>query len=270
MITQRPRNCRTQEGRILMQKRERWVADTLVELSDTLVPALDPKNYWLCVANRYAQLVAASSVRLTAVGDRGDRPIVVHTDERLENPPLGEILAEEGPGIDCHEHDEPIVNVLLDEAKARWNRLAPAALSLGYRSAHAFQFSRREKVLGDVTILTTETTPLPVADLRIAVAFADAATIGMLNHRAIAGLTKTSEQLQGALDSRVIIEQAKGLVSTRLGVDPAEAFLVLRHYARSHNRRIGELCEQLVSRRMTASDLLKSLPKRSMRPDRRR
>ncbi|MEU3624300.1 ANTAR domain-containing protein [Amycolatopsis coloradensis] len=253
-----------------MRNRERWVADTLVELSDTLAPALDPKNYWLRVANRYAQLVTSSSVRLTAVGDRADRPIVVHTDERLEYPPLGDVLAEEGPGIDCHDDDAPVVNVALDEAETRWERLVPAALALGFRTAHAFPFSRREDVIGEVTILTTEAAPLPVADLRMAIAFADAATIGMLNHRAIAGLTRTSEQLQGALDSRVIIEQAKGLVSARLEIDPADAFLVLRHFARSHNRRLSEVCDLLVSRRMTASDLVGSLPHRATRPDRRR
>ncbi|WP_410666162.1 ANTAR domain-containing protein [Amycolatopsis sp. lyj-84] len=253
-----------------MQDRERWVADTLVELADTLAPALDPKSYWLCVANRYAQLIASSAVRLAAAGDRADRPIVVCTDERLEHPPLGDVLAEEGPGIDCHDGDEPVVNVLLDGAEARWNRLAPAALELGFRSVHAFPFSRRENVLGEVTILTTEASSLPAADLRIAIAFADAAAIGMLNHRAIAGLTRTSEQLQGALDSRVIIEQAKGLVSARLEIDPTDAFLVLRHYARGHNRRISELCEQLVSRRMTVSDLVGSVPKRALRPGAKR
>ncbi|MFJ8913386.1 ANTAR domain-containing protein [Amycolatopsis sp. NPDC102389] len=241
-----------------------------MELADTLAPALDPKNYWLCVANRYAELIGSSSIRLTVEAGRADRPFVVHTDDRLEKPPLGGILPEEGPGIDCHTDETPVVNVLLDEAGERWERLAPAALSLGFRSAHAFPFSRREDVLGEVTILTTESAPLPVADLRIAVALADAATIGMLNHRAITGLTRTSEQLQGALDSRVIIEQAKGLVSARLEIDPADAFRVLRHYARGHNRRISELCELLVSRRMTAADLVGALPKRVKRAERGR
>ncbi|MFD6068723.1 ANTAR domain-containing protein [Amycolatopsis lurida] len=247
-----------------MQNRERWVADTLVELADILAPALEPKSYWLCVANRYAELVGSSSIRLSA------GPVVVHTDERLEKPPLAGILSEEGPGIDCHVDDKPVVDVLLDDAVTRWRRLAPAALSLGYRSAHAFPLSRREDVLGEVTILTSETAPVPVADLRLAVALADAATIGMLNHRAIAGLTRTSEQLQGALDSRVIIEQAKGLVSARLEIDPSDAFRVLRHYARANNRRLSELCELLVDRHMSASDLVGSVSHRAKRTGSRR
>jgi hypothetical protein len=258
-----------QEGRILMLNRERWVADTLLELADTLTPGLDPTNYWLCVADRYAHLIASSSVRLTAAGDRAARPAMVLTDERLGEPPLAGFFLEEGPGLECGESGEPIVNVRLDQATTRWERLATAALSLGFVSVHAFPFSRREDVLGAVTILTTETTPLPEADVRIATALADAATIGMLNHRAIAGLTATSEQLQGALSSRVIIEQAKGLLSARLEVDPGEAFLLLRHYARSHNQRIGDLAEQLVSRRMTAGELVTSLPKQAIRMKRR-
>ncbi|MFD5247566.1 ANTAR domain-containing protein [Amycolatopsis sp. NPDC058340] len=231
-----------------MRNREKWVADTLVELADTLAPALDPASYWLCVADRYTQLIDSSSVHLTTAVDP---PVVVATDERL-----GELLAEEGPGADSQASRAPVVNVRLDEATSRWTRLAPAALSLGYRSAHAFPFSRREDLLGAVTILTTETEPLPETDLRIASALADVATIGMLNHRTIAGLTTTSRQLQGALSSRVIIEQAKGLLSARLEVSPEGAFRVLRRYARGHNMRIGDLSERLMSRRLTVADLI--------------
>ncbi|QXV63311.1 hypothetical protein CVV72_31295 [Amycolatopsis sp. TNS106] len=92
----------------------------------------------------------------------------------------------------------------------------------------------------------------------------------MLNHRAITGLTRTSEQLQGALDSRVIIEQAKGLVSARLEIDPSDAFRVLRHYARANNRRLSELCELLVDRHMSASDLVGSVSHRAKRTGSRR
>ncbi|WP_037318975.1 GAF and ANTAR domain-containing protein [Amycolatopsis orientalis] len=252
-----------------MLNRERWVADTLLELADTLAPGLDPTNYWLCVADRYAHLIASSSVRLSAAGDRAARPVVVVTDDRLGEPPLDGLFAEEGPGIECGESGEPIVDVPLDQATTRWERLAPAALSLGFRSVHAFPFSRHVDVLGAVTILTTETTPLPEADVRVATALADAATIGMLNHRAIAGLTTTSEQLQGALTSRVIIEQAKGLLSARLEITPEEAFIMLRRYARGHNQRIGDLAGKLVGRDMTAADLVSSLPKQAIRTSRR-
>ncbi|WP_410655970.1 ANTAR domain-containing protein [Amycolatopsis sp. lyj-112] len=190
----------------------------------------------------------------------------MNTDARLEMPPLSGLLTEEGP----ESHGEQVVNVLLDEAATRWPHLAPAALSLGFRSLHAFPFRRREHVLGAVTILTTETTPLADADIRIGTALADAATIGMLNHRAIAGLTATSEQLQGALSSRVIIEQAKGLVSARLEIGLDEAFLLMRRYARGHNQRISEVAGQLVSRDLTAAALAASLQAHVMKTGRRR
>ncbi len=253
-----------------MQDREKWVADTLVELADTLGPALDPTVYWLCVADRYAQLVTGSSIRLTAVGDRVTRPVTVVTDQRLGTSPLAELLVVEGPGVDYQASHEQIVNVSLEKSTTRWKQLAPAALSLGFKTIHAFPFCRREEKLGAVTLLTTETVPLSGPDLRIAHALADVATIGMLNHRAIAGLTAISEQLQGALSSRVIIEQAKGLVSARLEIGPDDAFLLLRRYARGHNQRISELCERLVSRRMSATDLVFSLSKGATRTGRRK
>ncbi|WP_410576531.1 ANTAR domain-containing protein [Amycolatopsis sp. lyj-108] len=252
-----------------MRNRERWVADTLLELADTLAPTLDPVNYWLCVADRYAQLIPSSSIRLAVFGVHDALPVVVNTDERLGEPSIGEFLAEEGPGIDSCESRRPVVGVRLDEATARWERLAPAALSLGFHTVHAFPFSRHEEVLGAVTILTAETTGLPEADVWIASALADAATIGMLNHRAIAGLTTTSEQLQGALSSRVIIEQAKGLVSARLEIGTEDAFHLIRHYARNHNLRIGPICERLLSRRMTAADLAASLSEHATKANHR-
>ncbi|EMD22875.1 ANTAR domain-containing protein [Amycolatopsis azurea] len=247
------------------QNREEWIAETLVELADTLVPALDPASFWPVVADRYTRLVASASVRLAVAGENPGGQMVVHTDERLGEPPLDGLFAREGPGFDCHSTGVPVVNARLEEATARWPRLAPAALSLGYRSVHAFPFNRREDILGSVTILTTGMAPLPSADIRIASALADVATIGMLNHRAIAKLTETSSQLQGALTSRVPIEQAKGLVSARLEVSPSEAFLLMRRYARSHNQRISEVSEKLVARRLTASGLLEERAKASRR-----
>lgn len=248
-----------------MRSREEWIADTMVELADMLVPTFDPESYLLCVADRYTQVIPSSSV-LAAVGGHHDRSIVVTTDERLGRTPLGELLGEEGPGADCRTTGEPIVNVLLEESAARWTRLAPAAHSAGFRSVHAFPFNRHEEVLGAVTILTAETTPLPASDVRIAGALADISTISLLNHRALAKSAKTSEQLQGALSSRVIIEQAKGLVSARLEIGPGEAFVLVRRFARSHNLRIADVSEALVSRRLTAAALRASIPDRAGSP----
>ncbi|OXM46273.1 ANTAR domain-containing protein [Amycolatopsis alba] len=252
-----------------MRNREKWVADTLVELADTLVPAFDPENYWLCVADRYQQLVPLSSISLVADSRQAAQPIVVNTDERLGTPEMTGLLAEEGPGIDCRTGGH-IVNVRLDDVPVRWEKLVPAALSLGYLSVHAFPIRRRLDVLGTVTILTTGTVHLPTADVLIADALADVAATAMLNHHAITELTRTTTQLQGALSSRVIIEQAKGLVSARLEIDPSAAFLLLRRYARGHNQRIGALCEQLVARRMTVSELVAAVPKHVTGQGRRR
>lgn len=238
-----------------MRNREEWIADTLVELADMLAPTLDPVKYLLCVADRYSQLITSSSVRLTAMAENNDHPIVLGTDERLEREPLGELLGAEGPGTDCRITGEQIVDVRLDEAGDRWEKLVPAALSAGFQAVHAFPLSRHHATLGSVTILTTNTDPMPATDVRIAKALADVTTISLLNHRAVAGLTETTAQLEGALSSRVIIEQAKGLVSARLEVGTDDAFLLMRRYARSHNLRIAEVSGQLISRRLRAVDL---------------
>lgn len=255
-----------------MRNREEWIADTLVELADLPAPTLDPVKYLLCVADRYAQLITSSSVRLTAMAENDDRPIVLGTDERLEREPLGELLGAEGPGADCGISGEQIVNVRLDEAGDRWRRLVPAAVSAGFQAVHAFPFSRNHNTLGSVTILTTTTDPLPATDVRIAVALAEVTTISLLNHRAFAGLTETTAQLEGALSSRVIIEQAKGLVSARLEIGTDDALVLMRRYARSHNLRIAEVSGRLIGRRLLAIDLpasVRNLRRGAPKPSRR-
>ena len=104
----------------------------------------------------------------------------------------------------------------------------------------------RTEVIGALNLFDTSPGALDAGKLRIGQALADVATIGLLQQRAIRRRDVLTEQLQTALNSRVLIEQAKGVLAERLQVDVAEAFTLLRNGARSHNRRLSDLAQAIV------------------------
>ncbi|SEP52945.1 ANTAR domain-containing protein [Amycolatopsis saalfeldensis] len=247
-----------------MRNREEWLAESMLELADTLVPGFEPLPYWLGVAGRFAELTGTSA-RLNASADQGTETVVVCTDERLETTALGEALMEEGPGADCELTGDPMVDIRLDGAAESWPRLVPAARALGFRVLHAFPLRLRETSLGSVTLLATAPDRLSEGNFRLARSLADVATISMLQRRAVVSLTETSGQLQHALGSRVVIEQAKGLISSKLEVSIEEAFELLRGYVRGRNLKLTDVATRLVDRSLAVANLL-TLPEAGRKP----
>jgi AmiR/NasT family two-component response regulator len=108
-------------------------------------------------------------------------------------------------------------------------------------------------VLGAVNLFSTNTGELDADTVTLGQALADAATIGIVHQRALARQEIVTEQLQNALNSRILIEQAKGFLSHSLGIGVDEAFTVMRSYARANNRRLTEVAEDIVQARLTLS-----------------
>jgi AmiR/NasT family two-component response regulator len=104
----------------------------------------------------------------------------------------------------------------------------------------------RDVTIGALNLLSVTQAPMEEADVIVARAFADLATLSIVQHRATAEAQLLNEQLSGALTSRVVIEQAKGVISERAGVDLAEAFSRLRAYARNSNLRLTDVAEAAV------------------------
>jgi GAF domain-containing protein len=120
------------------------------------------------------------------------------------------------------------------------------ALEAGFKSAFALPLRLRDTTLGAMNLFHAEQTPMDERDVIVARAFADLATIAVLQQRATAESQRINEQLSGALTSRIVIEQAKGVISERAGVDLAEAFTRLRRYARDHNQRLSDIAHAAV------------------------
>ena len=121
------------------------------------------------------------------------------------------------------------------------------ALEAGFESVFALPLRLREMTIGALNLFSVEPTPMGEDDVLVAQAFADLATISVLQHRASNETQTVNEQLTQALTSRILIEQAKGVLFERAGVDMPEAFSRLRDYARRHNLQLTDVAQVAIN-----------------------
>jgi GAF domain-containing protein len=160
---------------------------------------------------------------------------------------LFEEQSEEGPCPDCYRTGLPVVNQDLGSESAKlWPTFTPRAQAAGFRLVHALPMRLRGLTIGALNLFCTHEREMSESDIAVAQALAAVATIAILQHRRIAEAIVVNQQLQGALDSRVVIEQAKGTVAEREGCSMEEAFTALRIYARNHNRRLADVASGVV------------------------
>jgi hypothetical protein len=246
--------------------REQRLAETFVELADTLVDDFDVIDFLQVLAARCVELldVAAAGIMLADPG--GSLMTVAASDERARLLELFEIQSDEGPCRDCYRLGAAVVNVDLEGARARWPQFTPQAISGGFRSANALPLRLRSQVVGSLNLFHAGTGGLGEAELRMAQALADAATIGIVHQRTIRRGEVVAGQLQLALTSRIVIEQAKGVLAERLRISPGNAFEVLRGAARSRNRLLSDLARDITSGSADAAQLLQHVPAERSQP----
>ena len=224
------------------------LATVFVEIADTLVDAFDVLDYMHMITERVADLTGAPAVGMLLAGQHGRLEFVAGTNENVTLVELFVVQNEEGPCLEAFRSGEPVVNVGLGSAADRWPRFAPLAVGAGFQSVHAFPMRLRQQVIGALNVFgDTPDQNFAGTDVTIMQALADAATIGLLQERAIRAGETLTEQLQGALNSRVIIEQAKGAVAQARGISVDDAFTVIRGYARKYNRRLTEVAHAVVT-----------------------
>jgi GAF domain-containing protein len=169
------------------------------------------------------------------------------SSEALRLLELFQIQEQDGPCMDAFRSHVPVTNADLAEARSRWPEFSARAVAAGFRSVHAFPLRLRQDTIGALNVFSASVGGwLSEADVLIVQALADIAAIGLLQERAISRGEILIEQLQGALNSRIVIEQAKGLLAHARGVGPSEAFDLMRDYARSHSMRLGEVAHTII------------------------
>lgn len=221
------------------------LADVFVEMADTLVDDFDVIDFLHVLTERCVQVLGISAAGLLLADQRGTLQVVAASSERTRLLELFQLQTDQGPCVDCFHTGQPVSVPDLPSA-GRWPRFTTAAAEVGFAAVHAVPMRLRDEVIGAMNFFDTNPGALDEGKLRVGQALADVATIGLLQHRAIHRRDVVTEQLQTALSSRILIEQAKGVLAERLHLDVAEAFALLRHGARSRNRRLSELAQAIV------------------------
>jgi GAF domain-containing protein len=224
------------------------LAAIFVEVADTLVDEFDLLDFLHTVADRAGSLVGAAAVGLLLADERGRLEYMAGSDENVRLVELFQLQAHEGPCLEAFRDGRPVINVDLEAAAERWPLFVPRAAAAGFRSVHAFPLRLRDQVIGVMNVFgNTRGGDFADADVPIMQALGDVATIGLLQERAIRRGEVLTEQLQGALNSRIVIEQAKGAIAQLHGIGVDEAFLRIRAYARNHHHRLTDLAHVIVT-----------------------
>src|ERR1700744_4639632 len=236
------------------QEREQLLVASFVELADTLVADFDVVDFLHGLADRCVQLLGVDAAGLMLADQRGALRgggasreqarvggVVALSSEEARLVELFQLQHDQGPCLECFQSGRPVYEADMAAAAQRWPLFAPAAAGAGFAAMQALPMRLRDEVIGAMNLFMRTPRRLGEGGLRVGQALADVATIGLLQERSLRHQEVLAEQLQGALNSRVAIEQAKGVLAERLGLDMGQAFELLRSQARVQNRRLAEL-----------------------------
>lgn len=226
--------------------REAEVTRALVEMADTLVEDYDVVELLTGLTSRCVNLLGSSAAGVMLADPGGGLHLVASSSEAMRLVELFELQTQEGPCLDAFRTGERCEHENLRTGGQRWPRFSRAALDAGFQSVSALPLRLRDVTVGALNLFSAEEAPMADADAVVARAFADLAAISVLQHRGQAEAQQLNEQLTRALTSRVVIEQAKGVIAERAGVDLTEAFARLRAHARSHNLRLSDVAQDAV------------------------
>ena len=222
------------------------LARLFIELADTLVDDFDIVDFLHTLTDAAAAVSGADAVGLLLADSHRKLRYMASSNETGKMLELYQLQIDEGPCLDAYATRAPVVNGDLAAAGGQWPRFAPAAREAGFQAVHAFPLRLRDETLGALGLFSRTDSDFANDEIRTVQALADIATIGLLQERAIASADALTEQLEGALNSRILIEQAKGALAQRQGITPTEAFVQLRQQARSSRRRLTDVAEDLL------------------------
>lgn len=253
-----------------VSNRELKLIKAFVSLADTLVDDYDMIDMLDRLVGHCVELLAAEAAGILLADSQQNLRIVASTNEQSEWTELLQLQADEGPCVECVRTGVPVSVTDLTDAAGRWPSFAAALAGRTepYRSVHALPLRLRGEAIGALNLFHRRPGPLPAADLALGQALADVATIGILSERAVRRAEVLSEQLQTALNQRVIIEQAKGVLAQRGNLTMDEAFDRLRSFSRNNNQRLSEVARQVVDTG-GAAGILPAAPSGRQAPRRR-
>jgi len=219
---------------------------TFVELTDTMVADFDIIDFLHVLTTRSVELLDVSAAGLLLADPRGELRVVAASSEAARVLELFQLQSDQGPCLDCFRSGQPVGCVDLSE-DPRWPQFAHQAGQAGFFAVQALPMRLRDQVIGALNLFRATAGAFDSDAVQVGQALADVATISLLHERSLRRTDTLNEQLQTALNSRVIIEQAKGKLAERLGIDVDTAFTLLRQQARNRNQRLSDLARAFVN-----------------------
>ena len=235
--------------------REQRLGRVFVELADTLVDDFDMLGFLHLLCDHSVELLQAEAAGLILADQHGHLQVMASTTEQTRLLELFVLQNDEGPCLDCYRTGHQVANIDLREVEHRWPRFHAATTAAGYQSTHALPLRLRGQTIGVLNLFCAHRTTLSQADIDLGQALCDIATVGLLQERAVRNNELLAEQLQGALNSRILIEQAKGVLAAHAGIRPDAAFAIIRDHARHHRQHLKTVATALIDGTITLADL---------------
>lgn len=229
--------------------------ETVVELADTLTDDFDTIAFLQVLVDRCVELLEVDAAGLLLADHHGRLRLIASSSEQARVLELFQLQNDQGPCLDAFRTGTRVSHPRLSTAGKQWPRFVVAAAEAGFEAVDAMPMKLRSEVIGALNLFRARSGALPTEGLQTAQALVDIATIGLLQERSIRRKDVLAEQLQLALNSRVLIEQAKGVLSERLGVDMDGAFAALRGHSRSHNLELADLARTILDDRAWTHEL---------------
>jgi transcriptional regulator with GAF, ATPase, and Fis domain len=238
-----------------MPSKQTLLGETMVLLADNLVTDFDVVELLTLLADRCVSILGVSAAGLMLAGPDGVLRVIASSSEQMHLLELFELQTDEGPCLECFQTGNAVTHDDLSSAALRWPKFAPEAISNGFHSVHALPMRLRGNVVGALNLFQTEMEGIDLEGVRAAQALADIATIAILQYRATLASDDLTDQLNTALNTRVVIEQAKGIVAEHNKLDMEQAFAALRGHARHNNLRLADVAAAVVNGTLNSAAL---------------
>jgi hypothetical protein len=231
--------------------REAQLLETFVTLADTLVVGFDTIDLLQLLVERCVELFDATDAGIMLDTGGGALEVIASTSERSRLIGLLQLGAGEGPCVEAFTSSRAVSVSDVGEIADRWPTFAKRSAESGYAAVDAVPLRLRNLSLGSLNVFREKPGALSAVDASAVQALADVASISILQERAIRESDVARGQLQRAFSSRVVLEQAKGIVSYTKDLDMDASFKLIRDYARTNRRRLTEVATDVVERRLS-------------------
>lgn len=218
--------------------RERRLSEVFINLADSLTAEFDATDLLHYLADACVELLDVDSAGLMLDDLRGGLQLAASSSDLIHQLEIVELETGQGPCLDSFATGEAVSNITRAEAEKRWPQFAVATREAGVLAVHALPLRLRGRVIGAMNLCSTHSEEISADDIALGQAFADMATIAILQERATSESSTLAEQLQTALNNKVLIEQAKGMIAERMQISPSDAFELMRNHARTNRNKL--------------------------------